>query len=146
MLPWVEEWLKDSHFSEFCHISISYPPTTILHNMSFWNKTFPTILVVIYAAIFLGSLSETLISFPLTEFATDDLDWTRSWFYATLVDYYGVALCLCIVIFSTEKLFAACLWSAGILFLGCWVGCGWIFYRLKIKGGIYGKNWQPMTS
>ncbi|CAM9347742.1 unnamed protein product [Heterosigma akashiwo] len=103
--------------------------------MARWQNNVAALMVAVYAVAFLAIMFRTSIRFPLTDFATDDNNWLSSWFYTTLVDYYGVAISLCVIIFNVEKPFRAALWSFGVLFLGCWVACGWIFYRLKFKAG-----------
>lgn len=44
-----------------------------------------------------GYLGFMLFTYPLFDFAINDLDWTREWLYMTILDYYGAASCLAII-------------------------------------------------
>lgn len=69
-------------------------------------------------AIF-GYLSYMLHAYPLLRFAVHDLDWTREWLYMTVLDYYGVAFCLCAIAMASERLLiVGVLWSLGFCLLG----------------------------
>ncbi|KAG8466470.1 hypothetical protein KFE25_002226 [Diacronema lutheri] len=87
-------------------------------------------------ALCLGALSATLYRYPLLPLRTDDLEWSVAWLAMTCIDYYGAALCLCAVIFSTEDLNRAIIWSALCLLLGAPFCCLWLAWQLASKGTI----------
>jgi hypothetical protein len=87
----------------------------------------------------------TLYAYPLFDFAFNDLDWTREWFYMTLLDYYSAAVCLSLIAIWTEGALRGLLWSMGFILLGGPLCCLYIVYRFVFCGGI-GMNNEEMWS
>jgi hypothetical protein len=79
-------------------------------------------LFVVWGLFIFSYLSYMLQAYPLFPFRMDSLDWTREWLYMTVLDYYGVAICLCAIAVSTEKyLLIGLLWSIGFCLLGMYI-------------------------
>mmetsp|Transcript_22202 Transcript_22202/g.48430 ORF Transcript_22202/g.48430 Transcript_22202/m.48430 type:complete len:128 (-) Transcript_22202:423-806(-) len=82
------------------------------------------------AATVVVVLSWMLYHYPLLDFAVDDIFWTRSWLYMTVLDYYGSTFVVCGIIFSTEPLVNAVLWSLACCILGSPFCCFYVLWRL----------------
>ena len=65
-------------------------------------------------------------------FLVTDLDWTKQWLITTVVDYYGAAICLCVITLLSEPFPNGILWSIGFLLLGSPVCCLYCAYRYSI--------------
>ena len=92
-----------------------------------------------YTLVFLAAgftITSTSYSYPLFPFQSDSLDWCKNWLVATVIDYYGAALCLCGVILSSEETwFQGLMWTTGCLLLGSPICCLWVLLWLKKSGG-----------
>lgn len=79
----------------------------------------------------------TLLSiYPLFDWAIHDINWTQAWLYMTILDYYGVAVCLAVITLYSETLLLACIWSLGFFLLGSPVCTIYMCYRLLIHGTV----------
>ena len=88
------------------------------------------VLLVTFITIFI-----TAYNYPLFPLQPDSLSWCYNWLIATVIDYYGTALCLCGVILSSEDKWSRGLaWTAGVLLLGSPLSCLWVLTWL-LKGG-----------
>lgn len=63
-----------------------------------------------------------------------DINWTREWLMMTVLDYYGVAFCLAVIVVGSEDMPYGVLWSLGFCLLGSPIACLYIVYRLYYKG------------
>ena len=71
--------------------------------------------------------------FPLTDWAVNDIDWTRQWLYMTVVDYYGAAVCLVVIALLNEPILYGVLWGLGFCLLGSPICCSYMIYRVTMK-------------
>lgn len=75
-------------------------------------------------------LCSQLYQYPLTDWAVDDLPWTKTWLFTTVLDYYGSTFCLCaIALFNETNIVHGVLWSLGFCLLGSPVCCSYMVYR-----------------
>ena len=93
------------------------------------------VLALAFALVGVGILIYlwTLLSiYPLFDWAVSDISWCQAWLYFSVLDYYGVAICLSAIAMSSESLVLGCLWSLGFFLLGSPACIAWIVSRLLI--------------
>ena len=96
------------------------------------SRTLSIALFAVLGLVVFATLTLTLLSQPLFSFATNDLEWLQAWLYMTVLDYYGVCVPFCAVIFANEEtVLASLLWSGACLFLGSPFCCLWMVLRLR---------------
>ena len=98
------------------------------------------IIALLYSALGIAvliGLSMTLHQYPLTDWAVDNLEWTRSWLFTTVLDYYGAALCLCVIAIVNEPFVYGALWTLGFCLLGSPICCSYIVYRALSKSLVF---------
>mmetsp|Transcript_5928 Transcript_5928/g.6049 ORF Transcript_5928/g.6049 Transcript_5928/m.6049 type:complete len:139 (+) Transcript_5928:100-516(+) len=80
------------------------------------------------------AIGVTCQSYPLFPFKVNDLEWSKNWLIATVIDYYGAATCLCVIaLLSEPALYMGIIWSIGFLLLGSPICCLYCIYRLVFK-------------
>lgn len=92
-----------------------------------------SLLYLIFGLYIFCYLNFMLIRYPLFDFSVTDIDWTREWLYMTVLDYYGVALCLSLVALKSEPILNGILWSLAFCLLGSPTCCLYVVYRLLFK-------------
>ena len=102
------------------------------------SKLKKTSLIIFFVLLGTGlafAIGVTCYFFPLWDVktATYDLEWTRSWLWATVGDYYGAASTLGIIAVLSEPFPWGWLWLCGFFLLGSPVCCGYAVYRLWNK-------------
>jgi hypothetical protein len=89
-------------------------------------------LIAFFTLLGLGTfiaIAGTCYKYNLFDFATQDLDWTKQWLLTTVVDYYGCALCLCMIALLSEPFPEGIAWSIGFCLLGSPICCIYCIYR-----------------
>lgn len=92
------------------------------------------ILLAVYSALLVvtaSAIALTLHRYPLFPLDTASLEWSNAWLAATVIDYYGAALCFCGVIISTEETWtAAVAWTAACCLLGSPFCCLYVLSKV----------------
>jgi hypothetical protein len=84
----------------------------IPEKIAFFTSAVSALAIFVY-------LSDILYRYPLFDWAFTDLNWTQEWLIMTVIDYYGLALAMTVVvIFSEESLVKGILWSLAFCLLG----------------------------
>jgi hypothetical protein len=78
-------------------------------------------------------LIATTNKYHYTEFDVESLHWLKAWFYASLVNYYGLALSLSVFIVASEPFSWGFFWMICLLLFGSPVACFYVVYRLYLK-------------
>jgi hypothetical protein len=78
-------------------------------------------------------LTFMLTTFPLFDFAMHDIVWVREWLIMTIIDYYGLAFSLGIIVLKSEPFPWGILWTLGFCLLGSPIACLYISYRFLFK-------------
>jgi hypothetical protein len=83
--------------------------------------------------VYLSALSTDGVLRTLQHYLVDNLEWTKNWLIATVIDYYGAATCLCVIALLSEPMLQGLAWSTGFLLLGSPICCLYCIYRWLIR-------------
>jgi hypothetical protein len=94
------------------------------------KKEYVVALLFLFIGIGIASMLMTVLYYyPLTYWAVNDISWTKTWLFMTVVDYYGSTFCLCSIAILNESGITGILWSLGFCLLGSPVCCAYVIYR-----------------
>lgn len=102
---------------------------------SFDSKIVAFVLGVIATTIFYA-IFHTNANYNLFTWDFNNLEWSKAWLLTTVIDFYGATIPLIAIVFYTEKLPYALLWTIGFCLLGSPVHITYAIYRLLVTGTI----------
>jgi len=86
--------------------------------------------------ITLSTLAATFTRYPLFPPDSDSIGWSNAWLLAKTIDCYGICMCFCGIILSTEESWwTACAWISSCCVIGSPACCLYVFLWLTKESG-----------